>query len=642
VTRIRSVKKAGVLVYRSKEPKVSVASQLMVDADQAVQGDTSRVTAAEYCRTLTRIMQAFQDAAQVDAAIEDSLGRAAALLPGTILALWRVCPDTGETEFFAFPVAFSDIDDPAQIRWVLDLLLAQQPPPGPGTAVGRCVHFSVLPALLAQATGVQASRVEAFLSPVGRSGADLLLAVCQAGSELSDSSIDFLRSFLVSLQMGADSRVKWGRDERLHQRIQQAKREWEAVVDALPQLVCLLDQKGFVVRANRAVEELRLSSVKKIAGQDFLALLWQLGVSKQDFVQRLAACGPSVTPSIECAHASRIFRGILSGWGASAPGELLKISGLASAKGRVYDLTIQRVPQVADGDGAPGCCIAVLDDVTEQRRALRLVEDFKAELEREVAEKTAELLRTNDKLQLETEEHRRDQHALRLSEYRYHSFVDNTLTGIYLAADGCISYHNARFAELLGYGENELLGARLEDCLGRDCSSASAQTADLNFSERGQECLVTTRQGRRVWLYVMQFPFPGGERQLIVGNVLDVTASKEFEIRLVASNRRAAALSERLLVAQEQERRRLARELHDGIGQRLTSIKLMLENTTDQCALAADSPIKAQIGQLSAALRDTIEETRRVAMALRPSILDDLGIECDLELVAARDKQGAA
>jgi signal transduction histidine kinase len=94
--------------------------------------------------------------------------------------------------------------------------------------------------------------------------------------------------------------------------------------------------------------------------------------------------------------------------------------------------------------------------------------------------------------------------------------------------------------------------------------------------------------------------------------------------------RRAAALSERLLVAQEQERRRLARELHDGIGQRLTSIKLMLENATDKCALAADSPIKTQIGQLSAALRDTIEETRRVAMALRPSILDDLGIDATL------------
>ena len=609
---------------------MSGENQLTGDADRVLQDGPSYFAAAEYLHTLTRIRQGVRDAVRLGPAVEDVLAAAAALVPGTFLALRRVCPDTGEAEFFASPGAFSDFRDPALLGRTLDRVLAQQSPPDSATTVGGCVNFSVRPALLLQTTGVRASRVEAFLSPAGQSGVDLLLAFYRVGSELSDSSIDFLRSFLVSVQMGLDSRINRGRDARLHERIQQAKQEWEAVVDALPQLVCLLDHGGCVVRANRAVEELRLGTVKTIAGQEFLVLLWQLGLSKQDVVQKLAACGLPVAPTLGFAHASPSVDGIWSGLRAAVPGESLKISGLASAEGRVYDLTIQRVPRVPDGDAVPGCCIAVLDDVTERLRALRLVEDFKAELEREVREKTAELIRTTDELQIETVEHRRDQEALRLTEYRYHSFVDNTLTGIYLAAGGRISYHNARFAELLGYGENELLGARLDDCLGHDCSRASAQAVDSTWGERGQECLVTTKQGRPVWLYVMQRPFPGDDCELIVGNVLDVTVSKESEIRLVASNRRAAALSERLLVAQEQERRRLARELHDGIGQRLTSIKLMLENATDKCALAADSPIKTQIGHLSAALRDTIEETRRVAMALRPSILDDLGIDATL------------
>lgn len=101
---------------------------------------------------------------------------------------------------------------------------------------------------------------------------------------------------------------------------------------------------------------------------------------------------------------------------------------------------------------------------------------------------------------------------------------------------------------------------------------------------------------------------------------------------LVVANRERRRLSRRLLDAQEEERRRIARELHDGIGQHLTAIKLSLEASLLQ--RRQSSAFEALQTDLAATLKmvqETIEESRRVALDLRPSMLDDLGLIPTLE-----------
>jgi len=95
---------------------------------------------------------------------------------------------------------------------------------------------------------------------------------------------------------------------------------------------------------------------------------------------------------------------------------------------------------------------------------------------------------------------------------------------------------------------------------------------------------------------------------------------------LVKVNERLRLLSSELLTIQEKERKRVAQELHDGIGQMLTAIKFRVENILQQ---GGERKARAREKALSAVIpmiQESIEEVRRIQMDLRPSTLDDLGI----------------
>ncbi|MEJ2286845.1 MAG: sensor histidine kinase [Desulfobacterales bacterium] len=105
-----------------------------------------------------------------------------------------------------------------------------------------------------------------------------------------------------------------------------------------------------------------------------------------------------------------------------------------------------------------------------------------------------------------------------------------------------------------------------------------------------------------------------------------MTKRRKAEDALRESGRELRILSNQLLSAEEKERKRIASELHDGIGQALSAIKFSVENALGQLRNVSDQselePLKAVIPLT----QKTIEEVRRIVMDLRPSILDDLGI----------------
>jgi signal transduction histidine kinase len=91
---------------------------------------------------------------------------------------------------------------------------------------------------------------------------------------------------------------------------------------------------------------------------------------------------------------------------------------------------------------------------------------------------------------------------------------------------------------------------------------------------------------------------------------------------LELSQERLRALSRRLLEVQEDERRRLARDLHDDLGQALTALKIQLESAVR----SANGAAARQIGECVDTTRHALERVRQLSLSLRPLQLDDLGL----------------
>jgi signal transduction histidine kinase len=103
--------------------------------------------------------------------------------------------------------------------------------------------------------------------------------------------------------------------------------------------------------------------------------------------------------------------------------------------------------------------------------------------------------------------------------------------------------------------------------------------------------------------------------------------------RLQRNEREFRRLGRAVWRVQEDERRRLARDLHDGVGQNLTAIKHRLAaiaSTLPADALETRAALEATI----ALCGDTLEDTRQLSRLLRPAILDDLGLEAALRWLA--------
>ena len=102
----------------------------------------------------------------------------------------------------------------------------------------------------------------------------------------------------------------------------------------------------------------------------------------------------------------------------------------------------------------------------------------------------------------------------------------------------------------------------------------------------------------------------------------DLTDQKLAERSLRQNEEKLRFLSRRLVKIQEQERRNLARELHDEVGQFLTGIKLILGTVKR----APAKNIKESLSQAEGQINELMDRVRELSLELRPAILDDLGL----------------
>lgn len=113
----------------------------------------------------------------------------------------------------------------------------------------------------------------------------------------------------------------------------------------------------------------------------------------------------------------------------------------------------------------------------------------------------------------------------------------------------------------------------------------------------------------------------------IAFNTMTADLARAEEERAEREHLRAQLL-EKVITAQEEERRRIARELHDETGQALTSLMVRLQMMNQQCPLPE---LKPQMDELREGLAETLDNIHNLSMELRPSVLDDLGLAAALQ-----------
>jgi PAS domain S-box-containing protein len=204
-----------------------------------------------------------------------------------------------------------------------------------------------------------------------------------------------------------------------------------------------------------------------------------------------------------------------------------------------------------------------------------------------------------------------------------------------LSVDNRVVRVNREFTRLFGYTPQETLGRHLNELIVPDESRAEEQRyADL--VAQGQrvdaEGVRQRKDGSRLHVSIVRVPVsvPGGQIAAY-GIYRDITERKRAEEML-------QSFSQRLIETQEAERRRVARALHDEIGQALTALKLNVQIIQHS---ANASPLAQHLNDSIGIIDRALQQVRELSFDLRPSLLDHLGLVAALRWYVDREAKRA-
>ena len=237
-------------------------------------------------------------------------------------------------------------------------------------------------------------------------------------------------------------------------------------------------------------------------------------------------------------------------------------------------------------------------------------------------------------------ERKRVEEALKESQKKYSTLVENSLTGIYIDQNGKIVFANRKFAEIYRHPRDELIGMESWKLVHPEdraltneirTNRLKGEEAPSEYEARG-----LTRDGETIWIARRNTRIDYKGRPAILGNIEDITKRKRAEDalehmnkKLLMEHKQRKLLSKRLITLLENDRRQLAMELHDHVGQMLTALKMDLE-----VVLGEVKPDGAAFKESTQLAHDkalqAMEEIRNIARGLRPTTLDTLGLASSL------------
>ena len=281
--------------------------------------------------------------------------------------------------------------------------------------------------------------------------------------------------------------------------------------------------------------------------------------------------------------------------------------------------------------------VKIVRDMSERRRAEDELRAVNEELESRVAQRTAELEELNVALKAENLERRQaeDGRLILVRQLedelgRLQQLLQGIPAGVIIAhSDGRPLFVNTRARLTLGMADGVERDDAVQSWLHQSGSPLERALRGENVASEERDF---TRDHNTLSLSVSAEPIPDvlTRDDAPIGAAIvafqDVTERKRAEVM-------RQQLLQRLVSAQEEERTRISRELHDQMGQSLTALLMVINSMTasGNASDAEESSSQARLGKLKTLVEELMDQAHLLAWELRPPALDNLGLRAALE-----------
>lgn len=223
---------------------------------------------------------------------------------------------------------------------------------------------------------------------------------------------------------------------------------------------------------------------------------------------------------------------------------------------------------------------------------------------------------------------------LQESEERYRTVAETATDAIVsIDDDSRIQFVNPATSRIFGFDSSELIGQPLTMLMTQQQRDQHLQslgrymrTGNRRLNWSAAELVGRRKDGEEFPIEVSFGEVTNSEKHFFIGFIRDITKRKQSERRLSDSEKNLRELSLHLLRSQDEERRRLGRELHDSLGQYLAAVKMRLDSIS--ASLGSREPaIRERLVECSQLTEDSIKEVRTISYLMYPPMLEEMGLK---------------
>ena len=209
--------------------------------------------------------------------------------------------------------------------------------------------------------------------------------------------------------------------------------------------------------------------------------------------------------------------------------------------------------------------------------------------------------------------------------------------GIYFSIDNKYKINKiyGNLTDIMGYNENELLNDvgyfdKLVADEDKEIFYYFHNSSGIGQTSKSLEYRLLTKEKEPIWINE-EFKISKNDNSIIIQGILtNIDRRKKVEDELKKSREQLQNLANHLEIVREEERKDIAREIHDEIGHSLTALKLDINLLLKKRFLKGDA-LEKKLNEMMVSIEHTIKILQRISSQLRPSILDHFGIVAAIE-----------